>query len=1023
MSELRIASYNSTGFGNLSNQNSRMYLDDIAKQCDILLIQEHWLLDQQLTKITTLLSGFCGTAVSGMDANVSILRGRPFGGCAILWRSEFAAFIQPCYLKGISRRVCGCIVNTGVSNILLLNVYLPTDNRSHDLVSNDLDLVLHDIQCYISNYNCSQTIIGGDFNCDFRRSTAFVNCMKSFICRNNLKCVWDMFPIDYTYEHFDDKHTSIIDHFIISQCITVSNAHVVHSIDNLSGHSAILIHVPCLYLNATSQSHDSEVKTSRLAWHKASSVDIGNYKLRLDESLAAIDLSNDLHECHDITCSKSEHTCSIDKYCEEIISAVHDASVSIPHTNTCNTNTSRKRRTPGWNTYVSNFRHEATFWRKTWITHGKPSDGIIADNMRKSRREYHYAIRYIKRQESYIRKQNFLNSLLLDKLDFFKEVKRFKGHKSTSTKSLNGHHTCDEIAESFASEYRDLYNSCNYEHDGLKHLNTSLKRLLIDNDESLNDSTVSIDDIRDAIRNIKKGKSDGVYDFMSDNFVYGTDVLFDHLSKLMSLCISHGYVPSCLLLSTIIPIPKDRLGDLTSSNNYRGIALCVLCLKIFDYVILHRHPNSLSSSHHQFAYKRNSSTTQCTWLAREVVSYYNSNGSPVYACLLDCSKAFDKIRFDTLFQKLIDKGLSPIIVRFLLYSYSNSTTRVKWNGSYSEQFSVSNGVRQGAVLSPILFNIYMDELISLIKRDGVGCWMGSEFYGILIYADDILLLSPTVSALQNMLNICDRFGQMNGLDFNCKKTVCIEFHGPGPCKHGTYPTVTLNGKSLTWNHSVKHLGHVLSCGLGFDEDMNVKKGQFIGCVNNISTEFGFAHPVVKTSLLTTYGTSFYGSVLWNLYGKTAQKLYTTWNISLRRLFHLPYQTHTRFLDHITQTTHLSISLKIRFLNFIAKLSKSNNVLVHNMLFYSLTNNCSPSGLNLSRILSEFDICTATNYRDYMSCACKLLLTKYTEQCTLPSEEMAYCYIIQDLINCTQGIYTCGLTNDECQVIIDQITTL
>ena len=71
--------------------------------------------------------------------------------------------------------------------------------------------------------------------------------------------------------------------------------------------------------------------------------------------------------------------------------------------------------------------------------------------------------------------------------------------------------------------------------------------------------------------------------------------------------------------------------------------------------------------------------------------------------------------------KLLENGLSPIIVRFLLYSYSNSTTRVKWNGSHSEPLTVSNGVRQGAVLSPILFNVYMDELIALIKHDGLGC--------------------------------------------------------------------------------------------------------------------------------------------------------------------------------------------------------------------------------------------------------------------------------------------------------------
>ena len=107
---------------------------------------------QQLPKVCTLLSVFFGTAISGMDDNASILKGRPYGGCAILWRAELASNIQPCELKSISRRVCGCIVNTGDGNMLLLNVYLPTDNRSHDNVSNDLELVLHDIDFFYSTF-------------------------------------------------------------------------------------------------------------------------------------------------------------------------------------------------------------------------------------------------------------------------------------------------------------------------------------------------------------------------------------------------------------------------------------------------------------------------------------------------------------------------------------------------------------------------------------------------------------------------------------------------------------------------------------------------------------------------------------------------------------------------------------------------------------------------------------------------------------------------------------------------------
>lgn len=140
------------------------------------------------------------------------------------------------------------------------------------------------------------------------------------------------------------------------------------------------------------------------------------------------------------------------------------------------------------------------------------------------------------------------------------------------------------------------------------------------------------------------------------------------------------------------------------------------------------------------------------------------------------------------------------------------------------------------------------------------------------------------------------------------------------------------------------------------------------------------------------------------------------------MFNLPYKTHTRFLDHITNMKHISISLKLRFLNFIDKLFNSDNTLVKNMLYYSVSNNCSPTGCNLSRILCEFEICSPSNFCKYRSSACKMLLAKYFKNYMLNSEEMVYCSVVKELSNCIQGVCICGLNNDECRFIIENVTT-
>ncbi len=108
--------------------------------------------------------------------------------------------------------------------------------------------------------------------------------------------------------------------------------------------------------------------------------------------------------------------------------------------------------------------------------------------------------------------------------------------------------------------------------------------------------------------------------------------------------------------------------------------------------------------------------------------------------------------------------------------YLNSSAQVKWDGSTSTTFHMSNGVKQGSVILPLFFTLYVDELIQTLEKSGYGCKLGAKYYGILVYADDIFLLSQSFYGLQKMLNICNMFAEDKGLHFIAKKTKCIAFH-------------------------------------------------------------------------------------------------------------------------------------------------------------------------------------------------------------------------------------------------------
>ena len=124
--------------------------------------------------------------------------------------------------------------------------------------------------------------------------------------------------------------------------------------------------------------------------------------------------------------------------------------------------------------------------------------------------------------------------------------------------------------------------------------------------------------------------------------------------------------------------------------------------------------NTLQTSDMQFGYKQNHSTTLCTTVLKEVVNCYLKNNSNVYCCLLDASKAFDKIHFDKLFRTLISKNVPPYVIRLISNSYIRQEARVSWGNNMSDYFKLSNGVKQGGVLSAHLFTLYIDQLLSEI---------------------------------------------------------------------------------------------------------------------------------------------------------------------------------------------------------------------------------------------------------------------------------------------------------------------
>lgn len=290
----------------------------------------------------------------------------------------------------------------------------------------------------------------------------------------------------------------------------------------------------------------------------------------------------------------------------------------------------------------------------------------------------------------------------------------------------------------------------------------------------------------------------------------------------------------------------------------------------------------------------------------------------MYVVLLDASQAFDRVHYVKLFKLLIDRGICPLLARLLAKMYTEQSLRVKWNSQFSNSFKVSNGVKQGAILSPLLFSVYMDELLQRLSRANIGCHIGNKFCGALGYADDVSLLAPSRNAINEMLAICEEFGKDYNVKFNAEKSQLILYNTavqPAP--------IHLNKNVIPIRDHAVHLGHVIGSDSNALSIDNAIKDLYYR-TNAVMAKFGFCNSTVRSHMFTTYCTSFYGCTLWKFDDNYIDRFYTAWRKCVRKVWKVPPTTHGYILSHLCQKPCISAQLLSRSLSFYYNAVNSTN---------------------------------------------------------------------------------------------------
>ena len=249
--------------------------------------------------------------------------------------------------------------------------------------------------------------------------------------------------------------------------------------------------------------------------------------------------------------------------------------------------------------------------------------------------------------------------------------------------------------------------------------------------------------------------------------------------------------------------------------------------------------------------------------------------------------AFDRVSHSKLFLKLIRRGVPINLVFFLRSWYSHQKLRVIWGSVKSSAFGMSNGIRQGSIISPYLFNVYVDDLNKMLNDSGLGCYVGEKPSNNFSYADDIALLAPSARALNSMLAICAEFARVNLMEFSPSKSVVLlilprRYHISRP------PNIYLNGSLLSYVDQFKYLGHFITADFADDLDIDRERRSLAARGNILLRKFGQCSYEVKCMLFKTYCYQLYSCSLWARYKKSSiNRLRVCFNTILRRLLGLP----------------------------------------------------------------------------------------------------------------------------------------
>ena len=299
----------------------------------------------------------------------------------------------------------------------------------------------------------------------------------------------------------------------------------------------------------------------------------------------------------------------------------------------------------------------------------------------------------------------------------------------------------------------------------------------------------------------------------------------------------------------------------------------------------------------------------------------------MFLCFLDIKKAFDRVNFSKLFKKLLARSVPVYIVKFIAHWYTSQKIMIRWGNSLSDPFTVSNGIKQGGLLSPYLFNLYMDNLSYKLNDCGVGCVVNLVLVNHLAYADDMILIAPSRRALQVLLNTCSVYAAHHDIIYSTEKSFCM-ICWPKRFLYKFIPDFFLQNDKLDFVNEYKYLGVLFNDKINDDAEICKRMRNIYATGNMVCRKFANCTNNCKILMFKTFFSQIYCCSLWASYKLASySKAKIAHNDIFRSLLQVPRYESASALFANNRVSNLDAVVRSSYYSLMCRVKSSANIIV------------------------------------------------------------------------------------------------